>query len=192
MAVSKRTRFEVLRRDDFTCRYCRSKDNELTVDHVVPVALGGSDSPDNLVAACRDCNAGKSSSAPDQALIAKIEEDAVRWAIAMRLAAQKKSDERRERDEYVREFDDAWRAYKWTASSGETREVPRDAGWIASVWRFHEVGLPVEDLMDAIDISMAARRVVISEKWTYMCGVAWTKHREIQDLAMRVVRGSGS
>ena len=40
MAVSKRTRFEVLRRDNFTCRYCRSTDNELTVDHVTPVALG--------------------------------------------------------------------------------------------------------------------------------------------------------
>lgn len=30
MAVNKRTRFEVLRRDDFTCRYCRSTENELT------------------------------------------------------------------------------------------------------------------------------------------------------------------
>lgn len=40
MAVSKRTRFEVLRRDDFTCRYCRSKDSELHVDHVTPVSLG--------------------------------------------------------------------------------------------------------------------------------------------------------
>ena len=78
MAVSKRTRFEVLRRDDFTCRYCRSKDHELTVDHVVPVALGGTDKPDNLVAACRDCNAGKSSTPPDTALVSDVEADAVR------------------------------------------------------------------------------------------------------------------
>ena len=39
MAVTKRVRFEVLRRDEYTCRYCRSKENELTIDHVVPVTL---------------------------------------------------------------------------------------------------------------------------------------------------------
>ncbi len=61
MAVSKRTRFEVLRRDNFTCRYCRSTEGALTIDHVIPVALGGTDDPDNLVAACHDCNAGKGS-----------------------------------------------------------------------------------------------------------------------------------
>ena len=55
MAVSKRTRFEVLRRDDYTCRYCRSTENPLTIDHVVPEALGGGNDPSNLVAACRDC-----------------------------------------------------------------------------------------------------------------------------------------
>lgn len=33
MAVTKRTRFEVLRRDNYTCRYCRSTDGALTVDH---------------------------------------------------------------------------------------------------------------------------------------------------------------
>ena len=73
MAVTKRTRFEVLRRDNYTCRYCRSTENELTIDHVVPVALGGTDDPDNLVACCRDCNAGKSSTSPGAELVANIE-----------------------------------------------------------------------------------------------------------------------
>ena len=59
MAVTKRTRFEVLRRDNYTCRYCRSTEHSLTIDHVTPVALGGSDDPSNLVACCRDCNSGK-------------------------------------------------------------------------------------------------------------------------------------
>lgn len=43
MAVSKRLRFEVLKRDNYTCRYCRASDGELTIDHVTPVALGGTD-----------------------------------------------------------------------------------------------------------------------------------------------------
>ena len=63
MAVTKRVRFEVLRRDNHTCRYCGASapDTTLTVDHVTPVALGGSHDPSNLVAACKDCNAGKAS-----------------------------------------------------------------------------------------------------------------------------------
>ena len=39
MAVSKRTRYEVLRRDNHACRYCGASapDAKLTVDHVLPV-----------------------------------------------------------------------------------------------------------------------------------------------------------
>lgn len=48
MALTKRTRFEVLRRDGHRCRYCGDTAEAgatLTVDHVVPVALGGTDEP---------------------------------------------------------------------------------------------------------------------------------------------------
>lgn len=56
MAISKRLRFEVLRRDNHMCRYCGrgAPDVALTVDHVVPVALGGHSDPTNLVTACVD------------------------------------------------------------------------------------------------------------------------------------------
>ncbi|HEY7236542.1 MAG TPA: HNH endonuclease [Gemmatimonadaceae bacterium] len=62
MSVSRRVRFAVLTRDRFTCRYCgRSAPGvELQVDHVYPASRGGSDKIENLVAACRDCNASKS------------------------------------------------------------------------------------------------------------------------------------
>ena len=41
MAVSKRLRYEILRRDNHTCRYCgeSAPDVKLTIDHVVPVSL---------------------------------------------------------------------------------------------------------------------------------------------------------
>jgi hypothetical protein len=63
MAVSKRLRYEILRRDSYTCRYCGASapDVPLRVDHVTPVALGGADHPSNLVTSCEDCNSGKSS-----------------------------------------------------------------------------------------------------------------------------------
>lgn len=61
MALSVRTRFEIFKRDDYTCRYCgrKSPDVVLEVDHVVPQCDGGNDDPMNLVTACWDCNRGK-------------------------------------------------------------------------------------------------------------------------------------
>ncbi|MBK5247338.1 MAG: HNH endonuclease [Peptostreptococcaceae bacterium] len=61
-ALSKKTRFEVFKRDLFTCQYCGKKapDVILEVDHIKPVAKGGDNSIENLVSACYDCNHGKS------------------------------------------------------------------------------------------------------------------------------------
>lgn len=61
MPVSKRTRFEVFKRDLFVCQYCGSKPPAvvLEVDHVHPVSKGGTDSKENLLTSCWDCNRGK-------------------------------------------------------------------------------------------------------------------------------------
>lgn len=61
MAVSTRTRFEVFKRDDFTCRYCGRKtpDVVLEVDHIVPQCDGGGDDPMNMATSCWECNRGK-------------------------------------------------------------------------------------------------------------------------------------
>jgi hypothetical protein len=61
MAINRAERFRILKRDNFTCRYCGKKASEeqLHVDHVRPRILGGKDSDRNLVAACRPCNIGK-------------------------------------------------------------------------------------------------------------------------------------
>jgi hypothetical protein len=60
--LSKKTRFDVFKRDEFTCCYCGQKPPTvvLEVDHIVPVVEGGSDEIDNLTTACFDCNRGKS------------------------------------------------------------------------------------------------------------------------------------
>lgn len=86
MAVSRRLRFEVLRRDNFTCRYCGASapDVRLEVDHVTPRSLGGPDKPWNLVAACQDCNGGKSAMAADEPLIEGPSEEALRTMRAAR------------------------------------------------------------------------------------------------------------
>lgn len=61
VAISKRRRFEILKRDRFTCQYCGAHPPNvlLHVDHIKPVAEGGGNHDDNLITACEPCNQGK-------------------------------------------------------------------------------------------------------------------------------------
>jgi hypothetical protein len=61
MALSVRTRFEVFKRDEFTCLYCgrKSPDVVLEADHIVPRCDGGTDDLVNLTTSCWECNRGK-------------------------------------------------------------------------------------------------------------------------------------
>lgn len=60
-SLSKKIRFEVFKRDSFTCQYCGSKapDVVLEVDHINPVKEGGENDIMNLVTSCFNCNRGK-------------------------------------------------------------------------------------------------------------------------------------
>ena len=51
------TRGALMRRDNYLCAYCGRKAE--TIDHVVPRSRGGLHRWDNVVAACRPCNARK-------------------------------------------------------------------------------------------------------------------------------------
>jgi hypothetical protein len=60
--ISKKVRFEVFKRDSFTCQYCgaQAPDVILHVDHIHPVSKGGLSDVLNLITACNNCNYGKS------------------------------------------------------------------------------------------------------------------------------------
>ena len=53
-----RIRKSVLARDNYTCRSCRRKDN-LTVDHIVQLSQGGTNSMENMQTLCRYCHEKK-------------------------------------------------------------------------------------------------------------------------------------
>jgi hypothetical protein len=61
LQVSPRLRFEVFKRDKFTCQYCgaRAPDVLLQADHIKPVAEGGTNDILNLLTSCSTCNGGK-------------------------------------------------------------------------------------------------------------------------------------
>lgn len=71
--LSKKTRFEVFKRDKFTCQYCgrMAPDVILEVDHLNPVAKGGDNDILNLITSCRDCNRGKGKNLLSQADVLK-------------------------------------------------------------------------------------------------------------------------
>ena len=61
--VNASLRYEVMKRDNFTCRLCglSKKDGvSLHVDHIKPVSKGGKTTLDNLQTLCERCNYGKS------------------------------------------------------------------------------------------------------------------------------------
>ena len=53
----RKIREAVLIRDGYICQWCGQDAN--TVDHVIERSQGGSDSMDNLIAACNRCNYGR-------------------------------------------------------------------------------------------------------------------------------------
>lgn len=61
--VTPKIRFEVLKRDNFTCQYCGAHGEGvvLEVDHIIPISKGGTSDMGNLITACFDCNRGKGS-----------------------------------------------------------------------------------------------------------------------------------
>lgn len=61
------TKRNVLRRDNYTCQYCGKKQGVMTTDHVIPRALGGQETWENMVCACSECNAKKGNRTPAQA-----------------------------------------------------------------------------------------------------------------------------
>lgn len=186
MAISRRLRYEILRRDNHTCRYCGAKPPEvtLTVDHVTPVALGGRDEPENLVAACHDCNGGKSSVPPDAELVADVAADALRWARARRsvIESWRRTQEALAAD--LEAFAAAWDG--WEARTGDTSQrVPRESGWEDSVERWLDAGLTVDDLIGLIPKAMHNKPqrngepISLENRWRYFCGVVW---RTLEDL----------
>ena len=63
------SRANIYARDDHTCQYCGQAlpTNELTFDHVIPVAHGGRKDWENIVTCCIDCNRKKGGRTPAEA-----------------------------------------------------------------------------------------------------------------------------
>ena len=172
MAVTKRLRFEIIRRDNHTCQYCGEMAPNVTlhVDHVKPTALGGTDSPDNLVTACKDCNSGKTSSSLDAPLVEAIAQRNLDWEIrAAHLAAQMRGTLERDK-----RYLECFKAY-WEDAEAATDSAPLPFGYEASIYNWSGMGVPEESMEAAVLGAFAARHVQPANRFTYLAGIIWAR-----------------
>jgi len=84
------SRANIFNRDQFTCQYCgeRPGRTQLNLDHVIPRALGGRTSWENVVCSCVDCNRRKGGRTPEQARLPLQRPPArPRWTPLMNVSA---------------------------------------------------------------------------------------------------------
>ena len=56
----------ILKRDNYTCQYCSTTSQTLTIDHIIPKSRGGKTTWNNVVVACKPCNLKKSDKTPEE------------------------------------------------------------------------------------------------------------------------------
>ena len=187
-ALSKRTRFEVFKRDGFRCMYCGNRPPEvvLVIDHVVPVCEGGSDEVDNLVSSCYACNAGKSGvpltdtpPAFDEMAVAEaLQEVAERSLMLRKQVAALKA----EKEQVGSTVDELFNC--WFEIVGPERSVCFQDGSIAT---FLRLGLEVAQIHDAMQ--SAGRKLQQNywmsdaNLWKYLCGACWGTLRRTKEAA---------
>lgn len=169
-SLSKKKRFDVFKRDAFSCQYCGAHPPSaiLEVDHIQPVAAGGSDELDNLVTACFDCNRGKSDgdlSDVPQSLQSKAAEVIEREAQIKGYQAAMDAKRLRlleEAQEVCELYEELKPGYTLTDKS------------LVTVRMFIEK-LGVHVVMDAMERAYSRSR---GDEFRYFCGICWNKIRE--------------
>jgi 5-methylcytosine-specific restriction endonuclease McrA len=170
-ALSKKTRFEVFKRDGFVCQYCGAHPPStiLHVDHIHPVAAGGGNEIDNLVTACQSCNLGKSAN-----LLTDIPQ-----------SLQDKAKQVIEREEQIKGYQKALDAKR--------SRIETEADAICEIYELFNKGftlseksmvtvrhfieqLGLHDVRFAMEKAMTTR-VRGGGEFKYFCGICWNKIR---------------
>lgn len=189
MSLSVRIRFEVFKRDRFTCQYCGRTPPAvlLEVDHIIPRAAGGSDDESNLTTSCWECNSGKSDRLLEEGTAPVVSRevtdrlaDRIEQATAYtELVAQLQGVLERQVDMVIDH---------WAEVYGATiEERPDGSFWTFTVYgKFpdkHTVRrllrrLPLEFLIEAVDITSGRIRSPKDDACRYFYGIGW---REIEE-----------
>lgn len=179
MAITKKLRFEVFKRDDFKCAYCGKSPPEVTleIDHIHPKSKGGKDDINNYITACFDCNRGKRDIPLDRIpnkLIDNLE------------VLKEKEDQIKEYRKFIQKIE---------------RRVRKDIEDVAQVYRENYPGydlsdqfkntsirkflqlLPKHEVIDSLRLAVSRKDNDGEGAIKYFCGVCWRKiKRETSEI----------
>jgi len=165
--LSKKQRFDVFKRDAFTCQYCGRTPPAVVLecDHITAVKNGGGNVEENLVTSCFDCNRGKCAADINIASMPLAD----RAAIIAEKEAQLHS---------YQEILAARRA-RIEAEAFEITRALRDESPIhrrdfLSIKRFLD-DLGFDEVAEAAEIARAAKPYSHNRMFRYFCGVCWNK-----------------
>jgi hypothetical protein len=172
--VTKKTRFEVFKRDGFRCCYCGKSPPEvlLEVDHIEPKKRGGKDDIENLITACFDCNRGKGAIPLDKAPLQLVENVQIL----------------KEREEQLKEFRKLVARVE-KRILGDMEDIEKIYEDQYNGWRFSDQfrnaslknflkKLPKHEVEEALWIAISKHPSNRNEVIRYFCGVCWNKIRE--------------
>lgn len=200
MTLSVRTRFEVFKRDRFTCQYCgkHPPDVLLEADHIVPRAAGGSDDIGNLTTACTDCNRGKGGRMLEEGISPAVNADAI-------AEMQERIEQAKAYMETLGSFEQilkqqVWRVNEAWADAFGAERIEKGDGTVSlqlnyggqfpnerSVKQFIKK-LGLEQVLDAVDITASKFHNPTAEVCRYFYGVC---HRSIREGREPLSRQSG-
>lgn len=183
MAIGKRKRFEIFKRDSFMCQYCGRTPPAVVLqcDHIVPVSKGGTDDNTNLATSCADCNLGKSNIPLD--------------ATSRPLMEQAR--EAREKLRQIKAYNRfLYRAYEWKQHSikvigwhwwngltDEKNKYVLGRKRVPSISTFLD-HLDEVTIVEAMDLAQARVPCEFDDDegaWRYFCGICWNKIRAKQE-----------
>lgn len=171
-AISKKLRFDVFKRDGFVCAYCGSTPPNvvLQVDHIHPVAEGGTNDIDNLITSCQPCNIGKGAnklSLVPQSLAEKA-------AIVAEQESQIKGYQEIIRERQIRLEDESFQI----ASIFRNDWNPSKIDFITIKNFIQKLGyFQVEE---AAEIASSKFPYNLSRSFKYFCGICINKTKELQ------------
>lgn len=176
--ISKKSRFEIFKRDGFICQYCGATPPVaiLHVDHITPVSMGGKNDPDNLITSCESCNLGKSAtplSRIPESLSSKSERIAEKEAqIKGYNSVLKEMAERIESE--------SWEVAAALENNPEISSYSREN--LTSIKRFLD-RLPLQEVLDSAETACAKRIYSSKRMFAYFCGVCWSKIRDLENVS---------
>lgn len=174
--ISKKDRFEVFKRDSFSCQYCGDTPPTvvLEVDHIHPVSKGGDNCIDNLITACFDCNRGKSNKLLSAIPKSVKERLRIEEEIELQLSGLKKIRSAKKRRETldVNSVDKLFQSYFDGSSLNNRFKTSIKLSFLPS--------LDINEIKDSMDL--ACSKISDPESAIkYFCGICWNKIRSKEE-----------